>query len=128
MKRVTVYEWCLETVDDDRNGDHSDTLAPLVDSTFQFPPEGDMRYELCLVRSIWLETSPTDGTLKSRAWAYVLDDGSLDMFRDAFANRVCDVPARFLREFSAQMSRLQHVSPGTSDEGGIRQLIEVMAG
>ncbi len=85
MKNTVVYEWSIETLDE--NGD-------IIDSDFSETPfevvESNQR--MCLVRN---EGNEVDG-LTDRLWAYVVDGRLPDVFENGEGYPVsCKVPERF---------------------------------
>ena len=102
MRRKTVYEWDVETVD--CNGDvydheHDDRLSGLVGDLEVSAEERARGFtkRLVLVRDVWC------GRARSgRTWAYVDHDSwSLpERFEDAYGEQCAKVPKRFLQELA----------------------------
>jgi hypothetical protein len=88
-KRTIVYEWDIESTDDDGEVGHNH---------FNHCPGIPTDSDSCLVL-IYNYGSVDDGMI-DKAWAYV-KDGKLDeWFRDAYGSQFRKVPARFQRELA----------------------------
>ncbi len=100
MTRKTIYEWDIETMEDDGSGDildhhHEDRLRDL--------PALESNQRLALVRDVWDEH---DGLI-DRLWAYVDYESKMlpKYFEDCGQPTMQKIPQKFHREIAAQVSR-----------------------
>lgn len=92
MKNKVEYEWCYETIDENKDiieNDHEDRLKDFQDNR--------KTKQLCLVRS---EGNKLDG-LQDRVWAYVKDGKLPERFSDESGHELpaMKVPKKFHKEF-----------------------------
>ena len=95
MSRQTVYEWDLESYDENdeiSDHDHSDNCPGLPD---------DSSTKLVLVRDVIDDCKG----LIDRSWAYVVDGKLPESFCDAYDQPCYTVPKRFHKELERKVNQ-----------------------